>query len=151
MTIVFAVLRPLAASENKKASTKEISRHHKITVSTSGLVSILGGKWTTYRKSAEDTLNTVQVVGGLSERKCNTETLPIFGFDPSTDWSQPLHHYGTEAKKIQALEIKDVNKSLSDKSYMTKHQIQWGIKEELAMNLEDNRARKTRCLFLDAY
>jgi glycerol-3-phosphate dehydrogenase len=148
---VFAGLRPLAASENKKASTKEISRHHKITVSTSGLVSILGGKWTTYRKIAEDTLNTVQMVGGLSERKCNTETLPIFGFDPSTDWSQPLHHYGTEAKKIQALEIKDGNKSLSDKLYITKNQIYWGIKEEMATNLEDILARRSRCLFLDAY
>ena len=76
---VFAGLRPLAASEGNKDNTKEISRHHKITVSTSGLINVLGGKWTTYRKIAEDTINTVFMVSGLSERKCNTETLPIFG------------------------------------------------------------------------
>ena len=60
---VFAGLRPLAASENNKESTKEVSRHHKITVSTSGLISVLGGKWTTYRKIAEDTVDTLQAVG----------------------------------------------------------------------------------------
>jgi glycerol-3-phosphate dehydrogenase len=54
-------------------------------------------------------------------------------------------------KKIQALEIKDGNKSLSDKLYITKNQIHWGIKEEMATNLEDILARRTRCLFLDAY
>jgi glycerol-3-phosphate dehydrogenase len=54
-------------------------------------------------------------------------------------------------KKIQALEIKDGNKSLSDKLYITKNQIHWGVKEEMATNLEDILARRTRCLFLDAY
>ena len=148
---VFAGLRPLAVSEGIKESTKEVSRHHKITVSTSGLVSVLGGKWTTYRKIAEDTVNTVQMVGGLSERKCNTEALPVFGFDPATDWDQPLHYYGTEAPKIRSLDIKEGNKSLSDKMYITKNQIHWGIKEEMAISLEDILARRTRCLFLDAY
>ncbi len=47
---VFAGLRPLAADTNNSTETKEVSRHHKVTVSTSGLISILGGKWTTYRK-----------------------------------------------------------------------------------------------------
>ena len=115
------------------------------------MVSILGGKWTTYRKIAEDTVNTVQIVGGLSERKCNTESLPIFGFDPSTDWNQPLHCYGTEANKILALDKENGNKSLSNKLYITKNQIHWGIKEEMAHKLEDILARRTRCLFLDAY
>lgn len=73
---VFAGLRPLAANNDKKESTKEVSRHHKIIVSTSGLISVLGGKWTTYRKIAEDAVNTVQMVGGFSDRKCTTESLP---------------------------------------------------------------------------
>ena len=147
---VFAGLRPLAASEGNKDNTKEISRHHKITVSTSGLINVLGGKWTTYRKIAEDTINTVFMVSGLSERKCNTETLPIFGFDPTTNWNDPLHFYGTEAKKVESLYLKG-NKSLSDKLYITKNQICWAIKSEMAMTLEDVLARRTRCLFLDAY
>lgn len=148
---VFAGLRPLAASENKKNSTKEVSRHHKIVVSTSGLVSVLGGKWTTYRKIAEDAVNTLQMVGGLAERKCNTESLPIFGFDPLINWNNPLHCYGTEASKVQALDTKEGNKSLSEKFYITKNQIQWAIQEEMAQTLEDVLARRTRCLFLDAY
>lgn len=147
---VFAGLRPLAASEGNKETTKEISRHHKITVSTSGLINVLGGKWTTYRKIAEDTVNTVLMVSGLSERKCNTETLPIFGFDPTTNWNDPLHFYGTEAKKVEAMDLNG-NKSLSSKLFITKNQICWAIKNEMAITLEDVLARRTRCLFLDAY
>ena len=147
---VFAGLRPLAASEGNKETTKEISRHHKITVSTSGLINVLGGKWTTYRKIAEDTVNTVLMVSGLSERKCNTETLPIFGFDPTTNWDDPLHFYGTEAKKVEAMDLNG-NKSLSSKLFITKNQICWAIKNEMAITLEDVLARRTRCLFLDAY
>ena len=147
---VFAGLRPLAASEGNKETTKEISRHHKITVSTSGLINVLGGKWTTYRKIAEDTVNTVLMVSGLSERKCNTETLPIFGFDPTTNWNDPLHFYGTEAKKVEAMDLNG-NKSLSSKLFITKNQICWAIKNEMAITLEDVLARRTRCLFLDAH
>ena len=70
---VFAGLRPLAANQESDSETKEISRHHKINVSTSGLISILGGKWTTYRKMAEDAINTASVVAGLKEVKCSTQ------------------------------------------------------------------------------
>ena len=119
---VFAGLRPLAASKNNSEPIKEVSRHHKVTVSTSGLISVLGGKWTTYRKIAEDTVNTVQTVGGLSEKKCKTEGIPIFGYDQNTNWQNPLHFYGTEAKKIEKLS-KTGNHSLSKKLHITKNQI----------------------------
>ena len=147
---VFAGLRPLAASENKNEPTKEVSRHHKVTVSTSGLVSVLGGKWTTYRKIAEDTVNTVQTVGGFTEKKCNTEEIPIYGYDQNTNWQNPLHFYGTEAKKIESLS-KDGNKSLSEKIHITKNQILWALREEMAFTLEDILARRMRCLFLDSF
>ena len=97
---VFSGLRPLAAPENNGSATKEISRHHKVTVSTSGLVSILGGKWTTYRKMSEDLINTAQSVGGLPERACITHSLPIHGYDYNSDWTNPLHVYGTDIDKI---------------------------------------------------
>ena len=145
---VFAGLRPLAASQNNTKSTKEVSRHHKIIVSTSGLVSILGGKWTTYRKIAEDTINTALAVGGLPERKCNTELLPIYGYDYHSDWSDPMHVYGTEADKIRALNPKG-NKSISRKLFITENQIVWAMQEEMAVCLEDILARRTRCLFLN--
>ena len=148
---VFAGLRPLAASEKNKDSTKEISRHHKIIVSTSGLISVLGGKWTTYRKIAEDTVNTLQAVGGLPERQCNTKTLPIFGYETHSDWNDPMHYYGTESKKIIAINAKKALVSLSEKFFITENQIIWAIQEEMAINLEDVLARRTRCLFLDAF
>ena len=148
---VFAGLRPLAASSDNKESTKEVSRHHKITVSTSGLVSVLGGKWTTYRKIAEDAVNTIQLVGGLSERKCETDTLPIFGFDYNSDWSNPLHCYGTEIQKLINSNPKTAKQSLSSKVHITENQIRWAVREEMAIHLEDVLARRTRCLFLDVY
>ena len=73
---VFSGLRPLAAPEDNGSATKEISRHHKVTVSTSGLVRILGGKWTTYRKMSEDLINTAQSVKGLPKR-CITTVYPF--------------------------------------------------------------------------
>ena len=72
---VFAGLRPLAASENENEPTKEVSRHHKVTVSTSGLVSVLGGKWTTYRKIGEDLINSAEIVGGLRKQKVKPKSL----------------------------------------------------------------------------
>ena len=148
---VFVGLRPLAATNNNKESTKEVSRHHKIIVSTSGLVSVLGGKWTTYRKMAEDAVNTIQMVGGFQDRKCTTETLPIFGNDFNVDFTNPYHFYGTEAPKIKALNPEKANQSLSEKLFISENQVLWAVQEEMAMTLEDVLARRTRCLFLDAY
>src|SRR5690606_38925152 len=61
----FAGLRPLAAPEKSDGSTKEISRDHKLIVSDSGLIPITGGKWTTYRKMAEETVDKAIAVSGL--------------------------------------------------------------------------------------
>ena len=146
---VFSGLRPLAAPEDNGSATKEISRHHKVTVSTSGLVSILGGKWTTYRKMSEDLINTAQSVGGLPERACITHSLPIHGYDYNSDWSNPMHVYGTDIDKISALDKKG-NTSLSEAVHLTKNQIIWAVREEMAMTVEDVLARRTRTLFLNA-
>ena len=146
---VFAGLRPLAAPENNEKATKEISRHHKVTVSTSGLISILGGKWTTYRKMAEDTVNTARSVAGLQERECITHNLTIHGYDYSSNWENPIHFYGTDIEKIENL-CSDGNSSISEKFFISKNQIIWSIRNEMAMTLEDVMARRTRSLFLDA-
>ena len=145
---VFAGLRPLAAQSDKN-ETKEVSRHHKVMVSTAGLVSIIGGKWTTYRKMAEDTIDTAIPVGGLPERKCNTEHVPIHGYDPKSDWQSPLHVYGSDSEKIIALNPNG-NTSLATTFHITENQIQWAIEEEMAITLEDVLARRVRGLFLDA-
>ena len=146
---VFAGLRPLAATENNEKATKEISRHHKVTVSTSGLISIVGGKWTTYRKMAEDTVNTARSVAGLHERECITHNLTIHGYDYSSNWKNPIHFYGTDIEKIESL-CDQGNSSISKKFFISKNQIIWSIRNEMAMNLEDVMARRTRSLFLDA-
>ncbi|MDB2672436.1 glycerol-3-phosphate dehydrogenase/oxidase [Flavobacteriaceae bacterium] len=146
---VFSGLRPLAAPENDGSATKEISRHHKVIVSTSGLVSILGGKWTTYRKMAEDIINTTQSVGGLPERGCITHNLPVHGYDYNSDWTNPLHVYGVDIDKIIKLDLEG-NTSLSKEVHLTKNQVIWAIREEMAMTVEDVLARRTRVLFLNA-
>ena len=146
---VFAGLRPLAAPENNEKATKEISRHHKVTVSTSGLISILGGKWTTYRKMAEDTVNTARSVAGLQDRECITHNLTIHGYDYSSNWENPIHFYGTDIEKIENL-CSEGNSSISEKFFISKNQIIWSIRNEMAMTLEDVMARRTRSLFLDA-
>jgi glycerol-3-phosphate dehydrogenase len=146
---VFSGLRPLAAPENDGSATKEISRHHKVIVSTSGLVSILGGKWTTYRKMAEDIINTAQSVGGLPERGCITHNLPVHGYDYNSDWTDPLHVYGVDIDKIIKLDPEG-NTSLSKEVHLTKNQVIWAVREEMAMTVEDVLARRTRVLFLNA-
>ena len=145
---VFAGLRPLAAQGDKN-ETKEVSRHHKVMVSTAGLVSVIGGKWTTYRKMAEDTIDTAIPVGGLPERKCNTERMPIHGYDFNCDWDNLLHVYGSDIEKIIALNPNG-NTSLATTFHITENQIQWAVEQEMAVTLEDVLARRVRGLFLDA-
>lgn len=144
---VFAGLRPLAAQGDKN-ETKEVSRHHKVMVSTAGLVSVIGGKWTTYRKMAEDTIDTAIPVGGLPERKCSTERMPIHGYDFNSDWDNPLHVYGSDIEKIIALNPNG-NTSLATTFHITENQIQWAVEQEMAVTLEDVLARRVRGLFLD--
>ena len=147
---VFVGLRPLAAQQGDSTKTKEVSRHHKVNVSTSGLVSVLGGKWTTYRKMGEDTINTASVVGDLKEKKCKTKKLLLHGYDDDAPTEDPLHVYGSEREKILSMGKPEDNDSLSEKFYISKNTILWGVQNEMAIHLEDVLARRVRCLFLDA-
>ena len=148
---VFAGLRPLAAQQGGDSSqTKEVSRHHKVNVSTSGLISVLGGKWTTYRKMGEDMINTAAVVGGLKEQKCKTKKLLLHGYDENTDIDDPLHVYGSDRHKIISYGKPEDNDSLSNKFYISKNLILWAVEHEMAIHIEDVLARRVRCLFLDA-
>ena len=146
---VFTGLRPLAADEGNSNETSEISRSHKIILSESGMISILGGKWTTYRKMSEDVINSALSVGGFPERACITQNLPIKGYDYNSDWENPMHVYGTEIDKIKSIDESNFNKSISKEFFITKNMIIWSIRNEMAFKLEDVLARRTRCLFLD--
>lgn len=145
---MFSGLRPLVARKNNK--TKDISRNHSIIVSQSGLVSITGGKWTTYRKMAEDAIDFVQSVGGFENHRSNTAEIKLDGFDSSIINDNPLHIYGCFSKDILTIDSSNGNNSLGKNFYLSKNQIIWGIREEMAVRLEDILARRSRCLFIDA-
>ncbi|MGZ3928465.1 MAG: glycerol-3-phosphate dehydrogenase/oxidase, partial [Mucilaginibacter sp.] len=100
---VFAGLRPLAAPQDDFSKTKEISRSHKLIVSGSGLVTITGGKWTTYRKMAADTVDQAIQTGKLNPKACTTQNLPIHGNQQCADWDDHLYVYGSDREKVLAL------------------------------------------------
>jgi len=150
---VFAGLRPLAKPEDDTKETKEISRGHKIIISVSGLITLIGGKWTTYRKMAEDTIEKAILLGGFPERECITKHLPIHGFrldiDPVSDSLSP---YGIHREDIIALAEEDETLAgfLSEKLEILRAQVAWAVRKEMARTVEDVLARRTRALFLDA-
>lgn len=152
---VFAGLRPLAKPDQKKkkAKTKEISRSHKIIVSLSGLVTITGGKWTTYRKMAEDVVEKASILGGLPERECITRHLPIHGYRTDVDpVGDVLACYGSDKEDLMALTAENPawGEWLSEKLEILRAQVIWAVREEMAESVEDVLARRTRALFLDA-
>ncbi len=148
---IFAGLRPLAAPDENE-ETKEISRKHMITVSRSGLITVTGGKWTTYRKMAEDVVDKAIQVGALDEKECVTKHMAIHGYVKNIDFSEPLYYYGAEKGKINELIIN--NKNLGEKIHTDlpylKAQIVWAIRNEMARTVEDFLARRVRALFLNA-
>lgn len=147
----FAGLRPLAAPSQKSKKTKEISRSHKLILAPSQLITITGGKWTTYRKMAMDVLDQAIKIGKLEPRACITPTLSIHG---STNTTSPeFALYGTDAAEIRLL-IKTkpelAQKIHPDYPYV-KAEVVWAVENEMARNVEDVLARRIRLLFLDAH
>lgn len=149
---VFAGLRPLAAPKDKSEKTKEISRSHKIMVSDSGLITITGGKWTTYRRMAQDTVNKAISLGMLLEKPCRTKNLPIHGANGVADDSDHLYIYGSDQKGIEQLieETPVLGEKLHQRLEFTKAEVVWAIRYEMARTIEDVLARRVRVLFLDA-
>ena len=152
---VFAGQRPLVRPPGKDgAATKAISRNHEVLVSESGLVTIVGGKWTTYRKMAEDTLDQAAVLAGLDDRPCVTEKLQLLGWrspnaGPLADW---LAVYGSEADDVKALVAADASlgEPLHPRLPYAKAAVVWAARNEQARTLEDVLSRRTRALLLDA-
>ena len=149
---VFAGLRPLAAQQDNEKNTKEISRNHKLIVSLSGLVTITGGKWTTYRKMAEDTVNKAALVGGLSEKACVTKNMPIHGYVKNTRFDVAGYYYGADRAHIMDIIYKDnsLGERLHPDYEFTKAQVIWAAGNEMARTVEDFLARRVRALLLDA-
>jgi glycerol-3-phosphate dehydrogenase len=149
---VFAGLRPLAAPQNDKQKTKEISRSHKLIVSASGLITITGGKWTTYRQMAEETVNKAIGVGNLPNRLAVTKTLSLHGFKESIEWTDPFFVYGSDALAVKGLAKENAawKERLDPRLPYVGAEVVWATRHEMARTIEDTLARRTRALFLDA-
>ena len=147
---IFAGLRPLVKSSAKK--TAEISRDHHITISDSGLVSILGGKWTTYRKMSEDVVNTAAVHAQLPYHESVTKNLSIHGAQPTSDFNTRDYYYGTDISGIDQLTAADpaLNEPIHPMLPYTRAMVRWGIQQEWAVTVEDILSRRTRAILLDA-
>jgi glycerol-3-phosphate dehydrogenase len=148
---VFVGLRPLV-KKGAGNKTALMPRDHTILVSKSGLVTITGGKWTTYRKMADDVLKKTMAVAKLPEIKCGTENLKIHGWINNIDKNNPLHFYGADAMHIKNLCKED--QALAELIHPAlpniKAEIIWAVQNEMAQTVEDVLARRTRILFLNA-
>lgn len=149
---IFAGLRPLAAPKDNSEKTKEISRSHKIIVSDSELITITGGKWTTFRRMAQDTLNKAISIGKLPNKTCKTKNLRIHGVTESLQKTSHLYVYGSDQFAIQQLikELPELGDKLHQRLEYTKAEIIWAIRYEMARTVEDILARRVRALILDA-
>lgn len=149
---VFAGLRPLAAPKEKGAATKEISRSHKVSVADSHLISIIGGKWTTFRRMGQDTVDAVEKLNLHKMSKSTSSKIKMHGFLNGQTIDGHMAIYGGDADAINALIEKNpaLGKRLHPRYPNTHAEVVWMVRNEMAMKIEDVLARRMRILFLDA-
>jgi glycerol-3-phosphate dehydrogenase len=148
---MFAGLRPLVAGDDG-ANTASLSRDHTLLISDSGLVTITGGKWTTYRRMAEDTVDQAATLAGLDERACVTRNLHLQGFHRHAESFGELEQYGADAPELRALFGEDPRyaRPLHQAFPIRAGEVVWAARREMARTVEDVLARRTRALILDA-
>jgi glycerol-3-phosphate dehydrogenase len=148
---IFAGLRPLAANPDNPEATREVSRRHKITLSPSGLLSIIGGKWTSYRRMAEETIDKGIKAGLLENRKCVTRSFSFYS-NSTILKSERLKIYGSKAYEIEKLIDNQpfLGEYIDKRLPYTRAEVVWICRNEMPRTLEDMLARRTRALFLDA-
>lgn len=149
---VWVGLRPLVRPPREAGDTKKINREHTVVVSDSGLVTVTGGKWTTYRSMAEDVLAKcvdANLLGRLPP--CETADFLLVGAtarqaNSSLGGAPGLHSYGTEARWVTQLPGRD--KVVAEG--LTEAMVRFAVRYEYAQTVEDVLARRSRLLFLDA-
>lgn len=148
---IFAGLRPLVKPDNSK-DTSSISRDHTLMVSSTGLITITGGKWTTYRKMAEETIDQAIKTANLPPKKCITENLKIHGWKMDVNFKEPLHQYGSDKSSIEKLIAArpELDEKIHQLLPYKKAEVVWSVHNELAVTVEDILSRRTRSLLLDA-
>jgi glycerol-3-phosphate dehydrogenase len=148
---VFTGIRPLVRSGDSRI-TAALSRDHTIHIDPSGILTTAGGKWTTYRHMAEDTVDHAVELARLPERPCVTKELRIHGYHWAAEQFGDLASYGSDADDIQELSHKDplLAARLGDRLPLIAAQVVWAARMEMARTVEDVLARRSRALFLDA-
>jgi glycerol-3-phosphate dehydrogenase len=150
---VWSGLRPLV--RNGASSTSKLSRDHRVIVSKTGLVTVIGGKWTTYRKMGEDTINRAAEIAGLASAPSNTVNLKLHGWMDTGSLSAMKDServYGADLEHIRALgnAEPELNEPLHFHLPYYKREVVWAARHEQARTVEDILARRTRALFLNA-
>lgn len=148
---MFAGVRPLVKHGGSRA-TSALSRDHSVHIDANGLLTITGGKWTTYRNMAQGCVDQAATLAQLPEVDCKTRALNIHGWHPHAEKFGALSVYGTDAAAV--LEIARADPSLATRLHprltTVGAEIVWHARSEMARTLEDVLARRSRALFLDA-
>jgi glycerol-3-phosphate dehydrogenase len=147
---VYTGLRPLMKGE-AGASTASLSREHTLLVSEAGLITITGGKWTTYRRMGEVTVDKAIEVGGLTKVDCPTRELRLHGYQQASE-PDPFGVYGSDAPALKELlaEQPGWDQPLHPNLPYLTGEVVWAARYEMARTVEDFLARRTRALLLDA-
>jgi glycerol-3-phosphate dehydrogenase len=142
--------RPLVRSGNRASS--KLSRDHKILVSSSGLITITGGKWTTYRRMGQDTIDRAAAVASLKPRPSITASLKLHGWSESSGARNWEDVYGSDLPSLRTLSSEDpsLDQLLHPRLPYLLRDVVWAARYELARTVEDVLARRTNALFLDA-
>ncbi len=147
----WAGLRALVGGRHG-SPTSALSRDHGVSVSRRGLVTAVGGKWTTCRQVAQDVVDVAADVGGLSRTASATANLRLHGYSLRRDARAPWRAYGSEAEAVRDLERADpgLGRLMHPGLPYRLSQAAWAARREMAVRLEDVMARRTRALFLNA-
>jgi glycerol-3-phosphate dehydrogenase len=149
---VWSGLRPLVKKGHAK--TSKLSRDHTILVSSAGLITVTGGKWTTYRRMGFDTINRACDVAGLPKAPSRTLDLKLHGWtmDRTTDEAGWENVYGSDLAAVRALSTDNPELAalLHPRLPFRMREVVWAARYEMARTVEDVLARRTRALFLDA-
>jgi glycerol-3-phosphate dehydrogenase len=150
---IFAGIRPLVNTRSATITkTSNLSRGHAIHFDSDGLMTIVGGKWTTYRRMAEECVDQAILFGDLPESRCSTESLQIHGHCIDSSNLGGLQVYGSDAAGIREIGTgrPELKCHLHSRLPYTGAEIVWAVRHEMARNLDDALSRRTRALILDA-
>jgi glycerol-3-phosphate dehydrogenase len=142
----YSGLRPLV--DVGGGATADVSRKHAVTVGPDGIVSIIGGKLTTYRQMAEDVLDRAIADAGLTAAPCRTKTVPLLGAAGGTSAGRPaslVARYGGLADEVVAMAtVPDPLAPIADGIDVTRAEIEYAVTHEGALDVSDVLDRRTR-------